>query len=114
MSNKKDFIEYVSKAIENYSEEMPDNVKTYWELFTAEKVVEKPPFTDNGKLILGYLQEHSEDILKAKSIGEGLNISSRTVSGAIRKLVTDGYVTKVSEDPVVYQITEKGKAAELN
>jgi predicted transcriptional regulator len=71
-------------------------------------------FVDNGKLILGYLKEHPDDMLKAKNIGEGLSISSKTVSGAIRKLVTDGYVAKVSEDPVIYQITEKGKAVELN
>ena len=46
---------------------------------------------------------------KAKDIGEGLFISSRAVSGAIRKLVADGYVEKIGQDPVVYSLTEKGK-----
>lgn len=46
---------------------------------------------------------------KAKDIAEGLFVSSRTVSGSIRKLVTDGFVEKVSQDPVIYSITEKGK-----
>ena len=36
-------------------------------------------------------------------------MTSRRVSGAIRKLVTDGYVEKVSQDPVIYALTEKGK-----
>ena len=31
------------------------------------------------------------------------------VSGAMRKLVTDGFVEKVGQDPVIYSITENGK-----
>ena len=46
---------------------------------------------------------------KARDIAEGLFISSRTVSGAMRKLVTDGFCEKVGADPVVYALTEKGK-----
>ena len=45
---------------------------------------------------------------KAKDIGEGLGISSRTASGAMRKLVTDGYVEKIGESPVVYALTSFG------
>ena len=48
----------------------------------------------------------------SKEMAEALTASSRTVSGAMRKLVTDGYVDKVGADPVVYAITEKGKAVE--
>ena len=46
---------------------------------------------------------------KAKDIAEGLGISSRTVSGSLRKLVTDGFVDKVSTNPTIYAISEKGK-----
>jgi DNA-binding HxlR family transcriptional regulator len=35
------------------------------------------------------------------------------VSGAIRKLVTDGYVEKVGQDPVIYTLTELGKSVEI-
>jgi DNA-binding PadR family transcriptional regulator len=31
------------------------------------------------------------------------------VSGAMRKLVTDGFVEKMSDEPVIYTLTEKGK-----
>jgi predicted transcriptional regulator len=41
-------------------------------------------------------------------------INSRTVSGAMRKLVTDGFVEKIGENPVIYSITEKGKNIEIN
>jgi predicted transcriptional regulator len=46
---------------------------------------------------------------KARDIAEGLFISSRGVSGALRKLVNDGFCEKVGQDPVVYALTEKGK-----
>jgi predicted transcriptional regulator len=48
-------------------------------------------------------------MLRAKDIAEGLFINSRAVSGAMRKLVTDGFVEKLGENPVIYSITEKGK-----
>lgn len=110
MSAKSDFIEFVrdlSREVE--PSDWPGHSRQYWDSLTTEK--EKPEFTDNGKLILKYLQDTVSDRpeQKAKEIGEGLLISSRTVSGAIRKLVTDGYVDKVSQDPVIYALTEKGK-----
>ena len=46
---------------------------------------------------------------KARDIAEGMSLSSKAVSGAMRKLVTDGYVEKVGKDPVVYMISENGK-----
>jgi predicted transcriptional regulator len=57
------------------------------------------------------LQELPEGspMMKAKEIAEGMFISSRAVSGAMRKLVTDGFVEKVGQDPVMYILTEKGK-----
>ena len=48
-------------------------------------------------------------MLKARDIAEGLFVSSRAVSGSLRKLVTDGFVEKVGQDPAIYTITEKGK-----
>jgi len=71
----------------------------------------KPQFTDNGKLVLQYMQNNKElhnNLFKAKDIGEGLGISSRTASGAMRKLVSDSYVEKLGESPVVYSLTEAG------
>jgi predicted transcriptional regulator len=48
-------------------------------------------------------------MLKARDIGEGLCVSSRNISGALRKLVTDGFCEKMGQNPVVYTLTEKGK-----
>lgn len=116
MSKKTEFIDYVNENLfENLDLNLiPENVRLYWEALCGGVGGEKPLFTDNGKLILKYLQEHQETPMwKARDIAEGLFISSRAVSGAARKLVTDGFVEKVGQDPVVYSLTEKGKNIEI-
>jgi DNA-binding MarR family transcriptional regulator len=73
---------------------------------------DKPQFTDNGKLILSFMKGQSDklnNMFKAKDIAEGIFVSSRSVSGAIRKLVTDGFVEKTGQDPIIYSLTTAGK-----
>ena len=117
MSKKQKFIETVQSALFDVCDpaEMDQDVLEYWEAFKGKDEADKPMFTDNGKLILKYMQDHISDMPmgKAKDIGEGLFISSRAVSGAIRKLVTDGYVEKIGQDPVVYEKKKKGKTVEI-
>lgn len=110
MSKKTEFINYIEKIIENSNEEMNDEARAYWEALRDNKdETEKPLFTDNGKLVLQYLKDNTDiSNWKAKDIAEGLGISSRTVSGAMRKLVTDGFVEKLGKDPTIYSITNKG------
>lgn len=112
MSKKEEFIEYVEKLINE--NEMSIGAKEFWDALKKVKEVEKPTFTDNGKLIMKYLQEIPDaPMMKAKEIAEGMFISSRAVSGAMRKLVTDGFVEKIGQDPVMYILTEKGKNIEI-
>lgn len=110
---KQEFINFLNAlmaaAPEVVETQMTNNIKAYIEALT-EPANEKPILTDNGKLILGYLQKNGEaSMLKSRDIAEGLFISARTVSGAIRKLVSDGFVEKIGQDPAIYNITEKGK-----
>jgi hypothetical protein len=114
MSKKQEFIKYVNDLISATSNNpvvMSEDAKLYWDAFCGVgEDGEKPLFTDNGKLILKFLQDNQETPMwKARDIAEGLFISSRAVSGAMRKLVTDGFVEKVGQDPVIYSITENGK-----
>ena len=108
MSLKQDFISYVESNFN--SNPMPDNLTEYWNKFKGNSSGgDKPQFTENGKKILAFLQQNPDtQTWKAKDIAEGMFVASRTVSGAIRKLVSDGYVEKVGQDPVIYSITEKG------
>lgn len=123
MTRKQNFIAFVERLIP-YSniEELDDESKDAIDYFrtvikgTAEEE-EKQKFTENGKLILSYIQQNYEitnNIFKAKDIGEGLNITSRTASGAMRKLVSDGYLEKIATNPVVYSLTDLGKTTSVD
>ena len=118
MSKKQEFINFVEDGLMSKVniDEIPEGVRIYWEAFKGKREEDKPLFTDTGKMILQYMQDHVSDmpIAKARDIGEGLFISSRKVSGSIRKLVTEGYVEKIGQDPVVYELTEKGRTANIN
>ena len=118
MSKKQKFIDYVEEALflkVDLTEIDPD-VFSYWEALKGTKDTEKPMFTDNGKLVMEYLKGLPEGspALKSREIAEALFVSSRTIYGAMRKLVTDGFVEKIGQDPVMYTLTEQGKNIELN
>lgn len=109
---KQEFIDFLNALMEAAPEVteklMTENIKQYIAAL-EDKKAEKPPLTDNGKLILKWLQQAEAGIYTAKTIAENLFVSSRNVSGSIRKLVTDGFVEKVGDSPALYTITEKGK-----
>ena len=103
-----DFLHELMKAAPEVVEaKMTENIKNYIETLSGT-IENKVVLTDNGKIILDYMKKTDMLMLKAKDIADGLGISSRQVSGALRKLVTDGFVEKVSQDPVIYTLTEKG------
>jgi DNA-binding MarR family transcriptional regulator len=126
MTKREAFIKIIRKEIFNEEtektiiEKYPDifaDAKTYFLGLTISEDKENKKFTDNGKLVLKYMKEHKEDfnnLFKAKDIGEGLSISSRTASGALRKLVSDGYAERMGESPVVYSLTKEGIEVDLN
>ena len=113
MSKKSEFIKYVRELRAVASDEVliSEEAQAYWDALCSGADTSKPTFTDNGKLIMKYLQELPDGTppMKAKDIAEGMFIGSRAVSGAMRKLVTDGYVEKIGENPVMYSITDAGK-----
>lgn len=116
MSKQQEFIEWVEKLISGQEEPIipTPGASAYWDaLLNADIATEKPAFTDNGKLILKQLQSMPEGLYKARDIAEALFIAPKSVSGAMRKLVNDGYVEKVGKDPIMYSITEKGKNVEF-
>jgi DNA-binding MarR family transcriptional regulator len=100
----------------NFDDPEWKDAEDFWNSLKMTGDKDKPAFTENGKLILKYMKDNKDiynNLFKAKDIGEGLGISSRTVSGGIRKLVSDGYVEKMGESPIVYSLTNKGIDANL-
>lgn len=122
MSKKEKFIHEVIAAIDGLEEKTPEkyfseDALDFWNGLQMSGDNTKPKFTENGKLVLRYLKDNKDtynNLFKAKDVGEGLGISSRTASGAMRKLVTDGYVEKVGADPVVYAITTEGIEVDID
>jgi Mn-dependent DtxR family transcriptional regulator len=89
----------------------------YFEQFQNEKEKPRVEITQNGAKVLGFMQENFEkynNIFKSKEIGEGLFISSRSVAGSMKKLISEGFVEKISSEPVAYSITERGKEKDLS
>lgn len=117
MSKKESFITMVENLLENNTNvEISKDAIEYFESLKKVKEAEKPKFTEVGLRILQFMQDNKstfDNMFKAKEIGEGIFISSRGVSGAIRKLVADGYVEKMGADPIVYSLTELGETVEL-
>lgn len=106
---KRDFIAFVEELMKAAPEvTMSENARTFYEAFKQTKD-DKPEITDNGKLILKYMQNSDKTNLKSKEIADGLFCSSRMVSGSIRKLVNDGFCDKIDTDPVIYTLTDKGR-----
>ena len=115
MDKKSIFIEEIKLAMEN-GLVLSDDAAAYFKSLSVIKEVVKPKFTENGKTVLTFMRENEdrfENTFTAKSIGEDLGISSKTVSGAMRKLVLDGYVEKLGDSPVSYSLTEVGRTTDI-
>lgn len=127
MTNKEMFIQEVEELLADRcqtfgTDGLSEGARAYFEQLKATLEKEKAPFTENGARILIWMQEnyeHYNNVLKAKEIAEGMfvingvPITSRGVSGAIRKLITDGYVEKIAGTPVCYSLTDIGKVVEV-
>lgn len=113
MSKCEKFLEFFDYLVENCKEsvEIPEDVQEFYETLKSEETTQKnkPLFTETGLEILEYLQSQTGKNYKAKDIADGMLISSRKVSGAMRKLVTDGYIERFGKNPVIYSLTEEGK-----
>ena len=115
MSKKEKFIAEMERLINN-GLVLSDEAKTYFDALCQTADTEAPKFTENGLKVLTYIRENKDaygNMFKSKDVGEGMQLSSRTVSGAFRKLVADGYVEKVGTNPVVYMLTTEGEQVDL-
>ena len=88
--------------------ELSERARTYLEYMkTGKKVREKIEITEGGKMVVETMQTMTGPA-SAKEIGEKMHTTGRAVSGILRKLCTDEYVVKVGENPIKYELTEKG------
>ena len=108
---KEKFIKNIETLIEKYPDEFSEESISY---FNALKDVstEKETLTEKGKDILRAMRE-LDKMVKAKDIADFMGVSSRGVSGSMRKLCNDGYVEKIGKDPIIYALTDLGKEIEI-
>jgi len=73
-------------------------------------------FTENGKKILICMQKNQEvyKTFSSKQLGELLFMPPRSVSGAMKKLLNEGYCRKQATNPVIYELTTLGKETHID
>ena len=108
---KEKFINDIARLIKKYPEEFCEESITYFNDLQEVKE-EKELITEKGKAILKTMRELDKNV-KAKDIADAMGVSSRTVSGSLRKLSTDGFVEKIGKDPIIYALTDLGKEIEI-
>lgn len=116
-NNKKAFIEFIDRLLEQNPNALDEEAMDFYVKFKAISETNKPLFTESGKAILRYMRENKENysnMFQAKSLGEGMGTTSKKVSGAMRKLVTDGFLEKIGENPVTYSLTKLGESVSLD
>lgn len=121
MTKKEKFLEEVMAFFTLHNTTMEENLSEEAMSFVTESLKEKEKsdaVTEKGKPIMQYVQDNYNltDNFKSKDIAEGLFMSPRAVSGIMRKLLTDGYLIKVSASgisPIIYNVTEKGLNVDL-
>ena len=123
MTKREKFIEFVEHMMTqmNFSASELEEHKEAIDFFASLKATtaeqEKPLFTEKGKIIFQFMKDNKEtynNMFKAKDIGEKLAICSRGAAATIRKLITDGYVEKFGDEPVVYSLTTLGENFSFN
>ena len=120
MTKKEAFIKEIENLIANGTQLSEEALIYFNALKETKEVKEKNEMTEQGKRILSFMQENKEkyhNSFKSKSIANDLGISSRAVSGSMRKLNTDGYIEKIGDSnssPCIYSLTEKGCNFEIN
>lgn len=120
MSKKQAFIDTVETLLLQTGAIMGKEAALYFEALKMGGDAEgsKQGFTENGKAILAFMQESKEsynNLFKSKAIAESIGLTSRVVSGGMRKLCSDGYVEKLDgTSPIIYCLTKKGETVDLS
>ena len=105
------FFDYLVEQSKISKDVIPKEVMEYYNVLKEQQISQKdkPILTEIGTQVLQYLQTNEVQSAKARDIADGMNMSSKKISGSMRKLVTDGFVEKIGANPVVYALTDKGK-----
>ena len=115
MTAKENFIAEIENLLKKNT--INEDAMNYFNEFKNGTVKNSSVITEKGAMILRYLQNQPSTnyAFSAKMIAEALDLNTRSVSGAMKKLLNDGYVEKLtSVSPITYQITDAGMSFDLD
>lgn len=104
------------KEVEGFAEKLSPAAGEFLQEL-IEKNKNNPTITETGIKILKTMQENEQpylNVFTSKQIGELLFMPARSVSGAMRKLISEQYVEKKSINPVAYGLLDKGRNLQLD
>lgn len=109
------FIETVDALFKSANTDIfiPIEAIEFFEDYKKGKSSNRKEITGKGIAIILAMRENPDDWVTAKALGEVMDVSGRSVSGSMKKLVEDGYVEKRAGTPSAYKITEKGLTCDL-
>ena len=111
MTNKDKFIQEIKNSMANDGGLcLSADAKAYFDELCNNKESDGK-LTEAGEKVLTWIRDNTTKDMKLFSpiaIGAALFIPPRSVSGAARKLVNDGYLYKEGKAPVSYGITQSG------
>lgn len=102
-------INFLAEIIEFKDQLSPEAQGFLEELLTQNST--ENLLTDTGKKILTVMHTNIGPYLNtfsSKQLGELMFMSARSISGSMRKLVSEGYVKKSGVNPVTYNLTQEG------
>lgn len=87
---------------------IPQEAIDFFEDYKKGKSSNKKIITDKGINIINVMRELDNDWITAKSLSEHMDMTSKSISGSMKKLVIDGFVEKLAGNPASYKLTKKG------
>jgi hypothetical protein len=112
MTNREQFIFEVEQTIKDCPDFFSLEALEYFNEL-KNGVASRGGLTEAGEKVLLFMLENEKaysNVFSAKVIGEGLFVHPRSVCGTMRKLITDGYVTKMGQNPVSYSLTDTARS----
>lgn len=109
MTKQEKFVAFINNTNIMDKDGIDPEILDFWIDLKSTPRATSISLTNNGMKILTTMKLDSNAIWSAADIAKISDMTPRSVSSSIRKLVTDELVEKQSSEPVTYKLTTKGK-----
>lgn len=109
MTKQEKFVAFINNTNIMDKDGIDPEILDFWIDLKSTPRATSISLTNNGMKILTTMKLDSDTTWSAADIAKISDMTPRSVSSSIRKLVTDELVEKQSSEPVTYKLTTKGK-----